>query len=92
MQIRDARPDEYTALGQLLSEAYAALPGFPGPQEQPQYYAMLADIGRFAAIDGARLLAAVLGDGTLAGGVVYFSRMAAYGSGGAAPQERNASG
>jgi GNAT superfamily N-acetyltransferase len=90
--VRDMQPAEAAALGALLVDVYAALPGFPTPDEQPAYYAMLADIGAFATRPSTRVLVAVDDDGTLLGGVVYFGDMAAYGSGGTATQVRAASG
>ena len=92
LTIRDLRPGEAGALGQLLVEVYAGLEGFPTPEEQPNYYGMLADIGRFTARKGARVLVALTSGGELAGGVVYFGDMAEYGSGGTATAVRNASG
>ena len=44
LTIRPARPAEYEALGKMLVAAYAALPGMPSSAEQPDYYAMLADV------------------------------------------------
>ena len=38
------RPEEYNDLGKLLVKVYAALPGMPQPDEQPDYYAMLANV------------------------------------------------
>src|SRR5262245_24431327 len=90
--IRDLRPEEATALGALMVEVYAALDGFPSPQEQPRYYEQLRRIGELAARPGARVLVAVAPDGALLGGVVWFGEMAQYGSGGTAPQERDAAG
>lgn len=90
--IRDLRPEESAALGQLLVQAYSQLEGFPTPAEQPGYYAMLADIGSFAAKPGTRVLVAVSAEGDLLGGVVYFGDMAQYGSGGSATSAKNASG
>ena len=92
LSIRDARPEEYDALGRLLVKVYSGLPQFPTPAEQPAYYEMLANIGRFTEKPGARVLVAVLPAGELAGGVVYFSNMSEYGSGGTATSVRNASG
>ena len=92
LTIRDLRPEESAALGQLMVGVYSQLEGFPAPAEQPQYYALLADIGRFAERPGARVLVALTHDGALAGGVVYFGDMAQYGSGGTATAERNAAG
>jgi ribosomal protein S18 acetylase RimI-like enzyme len=92
IDIRDLRADEAAALGRLMVEVYASLEGFPTPQEQPDYYAMLADIGAFARRDRARVMVAVSQEGGLLGGVVYFGNMAEYGSGGSATRVGNASG
>jgi len=92
LTIRDLRPEESAALGQLMVGVYSQLEGFPTPVEQPQYYALLADIGHFAERPGARVLVALTEGGALAGGVVYFGDMAQYGSGGTATAERNAAG
>jgi GNAT superfamily N-acetyltransferase len=89
--VREARPEEHEALGQLMVAVYAGLEGFPTPEEQPQYYGMLADIGRLAERPGAELLVAVDGNHVL-GGVVYFADMAQYGSGGTATREKDAAG
>ena len=89
--VRDARPEEHAALGRLMVSVYSSLEGFPDPAEQPRYYELLADIGRFSGQPDTRLLVAVAGD-RLLGGVVYFSDMARYGSGGTATAERDASG
>lgn len=91
MAIRDAKPDEFHRLGQLMVAVYASLDGFPSPEEQPRYYDMLAHIGLMAEKPGARLLVAMAGE-TLLGGIVYFADMAQYGSGGIATQEKAASG
>jgi GNAT superfamily N-acetyltransferase len=89
--IRDARPEEFEALGRLMVAVYSGLDGFPKPDEQPKYYEMLANIGQMAARPGTRLLVAEAG-GRLQGGVVYFADMAQYGSGGTATQEKHAGG
>jgi ribosomal protein S18 acetylase RimI-like enzyme len=89
--VRDARPHEHEALGRLMVSVYSSLEGFPDPDEQPRYYELLANIGRLAGQPDTRLLVAVSGD-RLLGGVVYFSDMARYGSGGTATRERDASG
>lgn len=90
--VRDVRPEEWTALGELLVRVYSSLPGFPTPAEQPAYYDLLTHIGRFAEKPGARVLVALADPGELLGGVVYFGDMAHYGSGGTATSERHASG
>lgn len=92
LAVREARPDEHAAAGRLLVAVYAALPGFPSPQEQPGYYATLANVGTLAGRPGAQLLVAAGADGALAGVVVYFGDMAQYGSGGIATMLRDAAG
>lgn len=91
-EIREIRPEEAEALGQLLVAVYSGLDGFPTPQDQPTYYAMLASIGKFSEKPGAQVLVAVSAEGQLMGGVVYFGDMAQYGSGGAATAATHASG
>jgi ribosomal protein S18 acetylase RimI-like enzyme len=92
LTIDDLRPEEGAALGRLMVAVYAALPGFPSPAEQPDYYAGLAQVARLAERPGARVLVAHDAAGALVGGVVYFGDMAQYGSGGRATQERDAAG
>lgn len=92
LTVRDLLPGESDALGRLLVEAYSKLDGFPTPAEQPKYYEMLANIGRFTGKPATRVLVAISPGGDLVGGVVYFGDMAEYGSGGTATSVRNASG
>lgn len=92
LSVRDLHPTEAAALGRLLVAVYSSLPGFPTPDEQPSYYAMLADIGRFTERPTTRVLVALAAGGELVGGVVYFGDMAQYGSGGTATQVTGASG
>jgi GNAT superfamily N-acetyltransferase len=92
LSIRDLRAEESADLGRLMVRVYSLLPGFPSPTEQPAYYQMLANVGRFAEKPGVRVLVASDRSGHLAGGVVYFADMEQYGSGGTATAERNASG
>lgn len=90
--IRNARPEEFPAIGQLMVTVYSQLEGFPTAEEQPVYYEMLANIGELTKKPATELLVAVSESAELAGGVVYFSDMRYYGSGGTATQEKNASG
>ncbi|NML32698.1 GNAT family N-acetyltransferase [Paraburkholderia antibiotica] len=92
LSIRDGNAAELAELGQLLVKVYAALPGFPKPDEQPAYYDVLANIGRFTEKPGVRVLVALAESNELVGGVVYFADMAQYGSGGTATSVKNASG
>ncbi|MBN4072749.1 GNAT family N-acetyltransferase [Crocinitomix catalasitica] len=90
--IRDAHPSEFPEVGQLMVSVYSNLEGFPSPEEQPAYYNLLANIGDLTQNLKTRLLIAVSGNGKIGGGVVYFGDMKYYGSGGTAPQEKNAAG
>ena len=90
--VRNAKPDEFAELGKLMVGVYSQLEGFPKESEQPDYYKMLANIGELTKKPATELLVAVSPDGKIAGGVVYFSDMQYYGSGGTATQEKNAAG
>ncbi len=90
--IRDAKPDEFQELGKLMVKVYSQLDGFPKEIEQPRYYQMLANIGELTKKPCTELIVALTSGGELTGGVVYFSDMKYYGSGGTATQEKNASG
>ncbi|GET21974.1 GNAT family N-acetyltransferase [Prolixibacter denitrificans] len=90
--IRNGRPEEFDTLGQIMVEVYSQLEGFPKQSEQPEYYNLLANIGEWTKKPYTELLVAVSPEGKIAGGVVYFSDMQYYGSGGTATHEKNASG
>jgi GNAT superfamily N-acetyltransferase len=92
LTIRDVVPSECEPLGALMVGVYSGLDGFPTPLEQPAYYELLANIGRFTERPGARVLVAVTPAGELVGGIVYFGDMTQYGSGGIASTIENASG
>lgn len=87
--VREARPDEHEALGTLMASVFGSLEGFPGPTEQPGYYELLANVGAFATRPDTVVMVAVIDD-RLVGGVVYFSEMANYGSGGDGVADREA--
>lgn len=90
--VRNAHESEFAEIGKLMVQVYSQLKGFPTPQEQPNYYNMLANIGELTKKPCTELLVAVSSEGKIAGGVVYFSDMQYYGSGGTATKEKNASG
>lgn len=92
LNIREIRKEEFEPLGRLMVEVYSRLDGFPTPVEQPRYYEMLANIGRFTEKKDAKVLVALSAQNELVGGVVYFGDMAEYGSGGTATRVKNASG
>ncbi|WP_313807453.1 GNAT family N-acetyltransferase [Flavobacterium sp.] len=89
--IRNANPDEFQFIGNLMVDVYSALEGFPKPHEHPKYFEMLANVGELTTKPGTEILVAVL-DETVVGAVVYFSDMQYYGSKGTATQEKNAAG
>jgi GNAT superfamily N-acetyltransferase len=90
--VRNANPSEFSAIGKLMVNVYSQLDGFPKPDEQPNYYNMLANVGELTNKPGVELLVAVSPEGTIGGAVVFFGDMAQYGSGGTATQEKNAAG
>ncbi len=90
--VRNARPAEYAEIGRLMVDVYSGLKGFPKPDEQPRYYAMLANIGEQTLKPGTELLVASGPDDRVAGAVVYYNDMQHYGSGGTATGEKNAAG
>jgi len=90
--IRAAHPDEQATLGRLLVDAYAALPGMPGPADQPDYYAMLRDVARRAANPAIEVLAAIDAAGEPVGTVDFIADMRAYGAVGPAAAVPDAAG
>lgn len=92
LPIREIQKQEFEELGQLMVEVYSGLEGFPSPAEQPDYYEMLANIGRFTERKDAQVLVALSPEGELVGGVVYFGDMLEHGASGPATQVQNASG
>jgi GNAT superfamily N-acetyltransferase len=90
--IRQARRDEHAALGRLLVSVYAGLPGMPSPEEQPEYYAMLADVAGRAARPALTVFVAANDAGELFGSIDFIDDMTQYGSGGTAATIAHAAG
>ncbi len=90
--IRQARPGEYATLGKLLVSAYAGLRGMPTPEQQPDYYAMLADVAARAARPALAVFVAADGAGELLGSIDFIDDMTRYGSGGTAATVTDAAG
>lgn len=90
--IRNAKASEFEALGKIMVKVYSQLEGFPNESEQPEYYKMLANIGKLTEKEHTELIVAVSPEGKIVGGVVFFSDMKSYGSGGTATKIKNASG
>jgi len=83
--IREAKPHEFSAIGTLMVSKYSQLEDFPNPQEQPDYYKLLANIGSLIDNPKVKLVAAIYTNGDIGGAVVYFGDMTFYGSGDIAP-------
>ncbi len=80
--IRNAKPEEFERIGQLMVKVYSQLDGFPTKTEQPEYYKMLLNVGKLTEKEHTELLVAVSNKHKVVGAVVYFSDMSSYGSGG----------
>jgi ribosomal protein S18 acetylase RimI-like enzyme len=92
LEIRNAKPEEFTRIGELLVAVYSQLEGFPKASEQPDYYNMLLNVGELTKRENTELIVAVSEEHKVVGAVVYFSDMKSYGSGGTATKLQNASG
>ena len=92
MEICIAGKDDFDKVGTLMAEVYAALPDFPSPEEQPEYYQLLRNVGALTKNPGTEILIAVNDDREILGAVVYFRDMKYYGSGGTATAEKGAAG
>jgi GNAT superfamily N-acetyltransferase len=90
--IRQARSDEHAALGRMLVSAYAALPGMPTVDEQPDYYATLTDVAGRAARPAWTIFVAVGPAGELLGSIDFIEDMQHCGSGGSAGAIADAAG
>lgn len=91
-EIRPARAEELSTLGNLVADAYAALPGMPTPEVQPGYYAMVRDAAARTRNPAIKVIAAVTPAGELVGSADFIEDMAHYGSGGTATRRVGASG
>jgi len=91
-KVRNAKPEEFRLVGQLMVQVYAQLDGFPKENEQPDYYKMLKNVGDFTSKPETELLVAVSTSGNIDGAVVFFSDMQYYGSGGTATKEKKSAG
>jgi len=91
-KIRNAKPEEFLEIGNLMVQVYSQLDGFPKQTVQPNYYKMLANVGEFTNKPGTEILVAIDSKEKIAGALVYFNDMKNYGSGGTATMEKNAAG
>lgn len=91
-EIRDAKPEEFLKIGNLMVEAYSLLEGFPSPEEMPDYYDTLRQVGDLTKQPKTRLFIAVSDEGSVDGGLVYYGDMNYYGVGGEHTLSQNAAG
>lgn len=89
--IRNAKPSEFCAVGNLMVEVYSQIEGFPSIEELPEYYSLLRNVGDLTNTPSIELLVALVNN-KIAGAVVYFSNMNDCVTEGAAKLEKNASG
>lgn len=89
--VRDARAEDFEAVGRMMVAVFSGLEGFPKPESQPDTYKALAGIGDEAGKPHQRLLVALEKE-RIAGAVVFYANMAAYRPGGTAPHEIDAAG
>lgn len=92
VSIRQARPDEYSALGQMTVDVYEQLPGMPDREEQPDYYAMLFDVKKRALTPTTEIWVAKSADHQLLGGVTFIGDVKYYGAGGSISTNTGCSG
>nr|WP_321237486.1 GNAT family N-acetyltransferase [uncultured Psychroserpens sp.] len=90
--LRNAKKEEFKAIGELMVNVYSSLAGFPKIDKQPKYYEMLKKVGDLTTNKNIELIVAISKQGKIGGAVVYFKDMKDYGSGGTATKEKNACG
>lgn len=90
--IRNAMPEEFTAIGKLMVDVYSKLDGFPDKSELPSYYDYLANVGNLTQQENTELLTAISSKNKVVGAVVYFNDLKNYGTIGTITKIKNASG
>lgn len=82
LSIRPSKTDEFETVGNLMVEVYAQLEGFPKPNEIPEYYEFLKNVGSLTSKNGVEIIVADTLEKGIVGAVVYFSDLKHYGAGG----------
>lgn len=90
--IREASPNEFVQIGNLMVSAYSKLKDFPGKDEISAYYEYLQTIGSITVHNSVELLVAVSSENEIMGAVVFFKSMEKYGTDGIATLQKDASG
>jgi len=89
-EIREAKPNEFSQLGELMVKVYSLLEGFPKPNEIPGYYNLLKNVGELTKQPKVKLFVAVYDQVHIDGGLVYFGNIKYYGAGGKSTTNQNA--
>jgi GNAT superfamily N-acetyltransferase len=84
VSIRKGRPEEFSAVSQMVVEVYANLPGMPGITEQPEYYNRLRDVEVRTSNPAVSVYVAVTEASQLLGSADFIDDMKRYGSGASA--------
>lgn len=79
INISKATSKDYPSIGKLMVEVYSNLEGFATPEEQPEYYEMLANVGSFAKNKHVDILMAKR-QNELLGAVIYIGDLNDYGA------------
>lgn len=90
--IRNAEPSEFTTIGKLMSEVYSSLEGFPKENEQPDYYKMLTNVGKFVDAPETEIIIATDIQNKIVGAVIYFGDIQYYDTGVINISEKRTSG
>ena len=90
--VRDARPEEFAALGALIVRAYESLPAMPKSHEMPEYYRTLRDVAKRATNPSIRVFVALDDSGELLGSVDFIHDLRQYGATSAVRELSDAAG
>ncbi len=78
--IRRCQTNEHAQIGQMLVDAYAKLPGMPQPCDQPEYYDMLANVGKRDGNPAIRVFVAANERDVPVGSIDFITDMRHYGT------------
>lgn len=92
IHIRNAKPEEFNAVGSILIDVYSSLPGFPNKEVHPTYYEYLQNVGPLSLEQPIELIVAVSETVDILGCVVFYHDVKYYNSGGTVTQQKNCCG
>ena len=85
-------PAEHASSGRPIVAVFSILPDMPKAGEQPEYYALLGDLGSWATNFAISVFVAASAASTLLGSIHFISDMKRYGSGGTLAQFEDPAG